>query len=81
MGQCRRIGGDSPSRCLTTAFPTILFPWKDVAGKTRVMADEFINAEADGVTTAFYNYCRPLIGSSVPEPHRLRAPRVPLLPD
>ena len=54
---------------------------KDIAGKTRVMADEFINAEADGVTTAFFNYCRPLIGSSVPEPHRLRAPRVPLLPE
>ena len=58
-----------------------LVSWKDVAGKTRVMPDEFINAEADGVTTAFYNYCRPLIGSSVPEPHRLRAPRVPQLPD
>ena len=58
-----------------------LVPLKDIAGKTRVMADEFINAESDWVTTAFFNYCRPLIGSSVPEPHRLRAPRVPLLPD
>jgi 6-phosphofructokinase len=54
---------------------------ESVAGKTRVMPDEFINAEGDGVTTAFDNYCRPLIGSSVPEPHRLRAPRVPALPD
>jgi ATP-dependent phosphofructokinase / diphosphate-dependent phosphofructokinase len=58
-----------------------LVPLKDIAGKTRVMPAEFINAEGDGVTTAFFNYCRPLIGSSVPEPHRLRAPRVPLLPD
>ena len=58
-----------------------LVPLKEIAAKTRVMADEFINAEGDGVTTAFFNYCRPLIGSSVPEPHRLRAPRVPLLPD
>ena len=58
-----------------------LVPLESVAGKTRVMPDEFINAEGDGVTTAFYNYCRPLIGSSVPEPHRLRAPRVPALPD
>jgi 6-phosphofructokinase len=58
-----------------------LVPLESVAGKTRVMPDEFINAEGDGVTTAFYNYCRPLIGSSVPEPHRLRAPRVPELPD
>ena len=58
-----------------------LVPLESVAGKTRVMPDEFINAEGDGVTPAFYNYCRPLIGSSVPEPHRLRAPRVPALPD
>jgi ATP-dependent phosphofructokinase / diphosphate-dependent phosphofructokinase len=58
-----------------------LAPLESVAGKTRVMPDEFINAEANGVTTAFENYCRPLIGSSVPEPHRLRAPRVPALPD
>jgi 6-phosphofructokinase len=58
-----------------------LVPLESVAGKTRVMPGEFINAEGDGVTTAFYNYCRPLIGSSVPEPHRLRAPRVPALPD
>jgi 6-phosphofructokinase len=58
-----------------------LVPLEAVAGKTRVMPDEFINAEGDGVTTAFFNYCRPLIGSSVPEPHRLRAPRVPPLPD
>jgi ATP-dependent phosphofructokinase / diphosphate-dependent phosphofructokinase len=58
-----------------------LVPLESVAGKTRVMPDEFINAEGDGVTSAFDNYCRPLIGSSVPEPHRLRAPRVPALPD
>lgn len=58
-----------------------LVPLESVAGKTRVMPDEFINAEGDGVTTAFDNYCRPLVGSSVPEPHRLRAPRVPALPD
>jgi len=58
-----------------------LVPLAGVAGKTRVMPDEFINSEANGITTAFDNYCRPLIGSSVPEPHRLRAPRVPSLPD
>jgi 6-phosphofructokinase len=58
-----------------------LAPLASVAGKTRVMPDEFINAEENGVTTAFDNYCRPLIGSSVPEPHRLRAPRVPELPE
>ena len=58
-----------------------LVPLADVAGKTRIMPDDFINSEANGVTIAFYNYCRPLIGSSVREPHRLRAPRVPKLPD
>jgi 6-phosphofructokinase len=58
-----------------------LVPLASIAGKTRTVPDEFINAEEDGVTTAFDNYCRPLIGSSVPEPHRLRAPRVPRLPD
>ena len=54
---------------------------EEVAGKTRIMPDEFINAEGDGVTTAFFSYCRPLLGSAVPEPHRLRAPRVPAVPD
>ena len=54
-----------------------LVPLTDVAGKTRVMPDEFINAEGNGTTTAFENYCRPLLGSNLPEPHRLRAPRVP----
>ena len=53
-----------------------LVPLAAIAGKTRTMPDEFINSEEDGLTTAFDNYCRPLIGSSVPEPHRLRAPRV-----
>jgi 6-phosphofructokinase 1 len=34
----------------------------DVAGKTKVMADEFINAEGNGVTEAFKIYARPLVG-------------------
>ena len=41
------------------------------------MPDQFINAEGNGVTDAFHSYCRPLVGSGFPEPHRLRAPRVP----
>ncbi len=48
----------------------------EVAGKTRTMPDDFINAEANGVTENFCNYCRPLMGSGFPESHRLRAPRV-----
>lgn len=56
-----------------------LVPIEDVAGKTRHMPDEFINAEGNGTTEAFYNYCRPLVGSHFPEPHRLRASRVPII--
>jgi 6-phosphofructokinase len=53
-----------------------LVPLVEVAGKTRHMPDEFINAEGNGVTPAFQTYCRPLVGSKFPEPHRLRAPMV-----
>ena len=54
-----------------------LVPLVEVAGKTRTMPAEFINAEANGVTEAFHSYCRPLVGTAFPEPHRLRAPQVP----
>jgi 6-phosphofructokinase len=54
-----------------------LVPLKMVAGKTRHMPDEFINAEGNGVTDEFINYCSPLLGSSLQESHRLRAPMVP----
>jgi len=57
-----------------------LVPLTEIAAKTQHMPDNFINAEGNGVTDAFYGYCRPLIGSGVPEPHRLRAPRVPKIP-
>jgi 6-phosphofructokinase len=48
-----------------------------VAGKTRVMEDEFINAEGNGVTDAFRMYLRPLLGSGMPDAFRLRLNRVP----
>ncbi len=54
-----------------------LVPLNEVAGKTRTMPDEFINAEGNGVTEEFSHYCRPLMGSGFPESHRLRAPVVP----
>lgn len=57
-----------------------LVPLVDVAGKTRHMPHDFINEEGNGVTHAFDSYCRPLMGSNLPEPHRLRAPRVPSIP-
>jgi len=35
---------------------------QELAGKTRHMPDEFINAEGNGVTPAFVNYAAPLVG-------------------
>jgi 6-phosphofructokinase 1 len=40
------------------------------------MPDEFINASGNDVTDAFYAYARPLLGRGMPQPHRIRAPRV-----
>lgn len=56
-----------------------LQPLLDVAGKTRTMPDEFINAEGNHITDAFKFYVRPLMGSGLPSPSQLRAPRVPKL--
>ncbi len=52
-----------------------------VAAKTRTMPDEFIAESGTFVTDAFLFYARPLIGSGFPEPHRIRAPKVPGLMD
>jgi len=56
-------------------FP--LIPLDHVAGKTRVMEDHFINAHANGVTHAFHDYLRPLLGSNLPQVARFREHRVP----
>ncbi len=53
-----------------------LVPLAEVAGKTRHMPDEFINAAGNDVTDRFRYYCRPLLGSGLQSAHRLRAPRV-----
>jgi ATP-dependent phosphofructokinase / diphosphate-dependent phosphofructokinase len=50
-----------------------LVPLEAVAGKTRVMDDAFINADGNGLTDAFSQYLRPLLGAGVPEVARLRA--------
>lgn len=52
-------------------------PLAEVAGKTKHMPDEFINASANNVTDAFKFYVRPLLGSGLESAHRIRAPRVP----
>ena len=43
-----------------------------VAGKTRVMEDEFITSSGTDVTDAFRLYLRPLLGSGLPDAFRLR---------
>jgi 6-phosphofructokinase len=50
-----------------------LLPLEAVAGKTRVMEDEFIAASGTDITDAFRLYLRPLLGSGMPDPFRLRA--------
>ncbi len=47
-------------------------PLADIAGKTRVMPDEFIAAGGNDVTAAFRDYLRPLLGAGVPDAFRLR---------
>jgi ATP-dependent phosphofructokinase / diphosphate-dependent phosphofructokinase len=49
-----------------------LLPLKAVAGKTRVMEEEFIAANGTGVTDAFRLYLRPLLGAEMPDAYRLR---------
>jgi 6-phosphofructokinase len=51
----------------------VLVPLESVAGKTRVMEDEFISASGTDVTDAFRQYLRPLLGAGLPDAHRLRA--------
>ena len=49
-----------------------LMPLETVAGKTRVMEDEFIAPNGIDVTDAFRLYLRPLLGSGMPDAFRLR---------
>ena len=53
-----------------------LVPLESVAGKTRVMEDEFIAASGTDVTDAYRFYLRPLLGSGMPDAYRLRLNRV-----
>lgn len=49
-----------------------LLPLSEVAGKTRVMEDEFITSSGTDITDAFRLYLRPLLGSGMPDAYRLR---------
>jgi 6-phosphofructokinase 1 len=48
-----------------------------VGGKTRVMEDELIASAGNDVTEAFRAYLRPLLGTALPQAHRLRPNPVP----
>ena len=52
---------------ITGIFSKHRFPW---------FSDEFIHPDGNWVTDAFLAYCRPLLGTDLPSPHRFRAPRV-----
>ncbi|MBI2242192.1 MAG: 6-phosphofructokinase [Magnetospirillum gryphiswaldense] len=54
-----------------------LVPLEAVAGKTRVMEDEFIAESGTDVTDAFRLYLRPLLGKGMPDAFKLRLNRVP----
>jgi len=53
-----------------------LSPLPEIAAKTKTMPGEFINKDGNDVTEAFYAYARPLLGSGMPQPRRLRALKV-----
>ncbi len=57
------------------AIEYFLTPLESVAAKTKTMPDKFINKAGNGVTDAFRNYCRPLIGE-MPIAERISAPSV-----
>lgn len=47
-----------------------------VAAKTKVMPKSFFNKEGNYVSKAFIDYCRPLVGTDLPQAGRLRAPLI-----
>jgi 6-phosphofructokinase 1 len=68
-------GRDGSVAIKRTGFYSVdyeLLPLEAVAGKTRVMEDEFIAASGTDVTDAFRMYLRPLLGSGMPDAFRLR---------
>ena len=67
--------GDGSVAIRRTGFYSVyydLLPPGAVAGKTRVMEDEFIAPSGTDVTDAFRMYLRPLLGSGTPDAFRLR---------
>jgi 6-phosphofructokinase 1 len=48
----------------------------EIAAKTKLMPDEFINEEGNHVTEAFKKYLAPLLGSDMPSVSILKSPKV-----
>jgi 6-phosphofructokinase len=67
-----QVGSIAIRRVGDYAVDYVLQPLEAVAAKTRVMDDAFINAAGNDVTPAFRDYLRPLLGSDLPQAHRLR---------
>ena len=67
-----RDGSVAIQRTGNYAVDYALLPLDAVAGKTRVMEDEFITASGTDVTDAFRRYLAPLLGAGMPEAARLR---------
>ena len=72
-----RDGSVSIKRVGDYAVDYELAPLEQVAAHTRVMEDHLIASSGTDVTDAFRAYLQPLLGSDVPQAHRLRAPAVP----
>ncbi len=66
-----QVGSMAIRRVGDYAVEYALQPLEAVAAKTRVMDDAFINTAGNGVTAAFADYLRPLLGSDMPRAHRL----------
>ncbi len=68
----KRDGSVAIQRTGNYAVDYALLPLDAVAGKTRVMEDEFISDSGTDVTDAFRRYLAPLLGSGMPDAARLR---------
>jgi len=55
----------------------VLEPLENIAAKTKVMPDEFLNEDGNNITDAFRLYLRPLLGSGAFDMARLRNYPVP----
>ncbi len=55
------------------AVDYVLKDLEGIAGKTKVMPDEFINEKSNGVTDEFIKYAKDLVGSNFPKVGRIRA--------